>query len=312
MRGKAGHFTQDWPNSRQSCGKIPSSGRPQATITRLPGANFLNDRKVTLGQETGYPDKYAPELLYPISRTDSRNALGVAEALPFSGMDIWNAWELTWLGEGDLPAVATAEIAVPADTPCIVESKSLKLYLNSFSMSQFPSSLEVAATVASDLSACAGGRVRVKVRLVGDTEARRVSRLAGSCLDSISVNCTDWEVDADLLQANSDELVDEDLHTHLLRSLCPVTSQPDIGSLQVSYRGPKIDRGSLLRYIVSYRQHNDFHEACVERMFVDLMSHCAPEKLSIHARYQRRGGIDINPYRSNSDERPVNLRLWRQ
>ena len=272
----------------------------------------MKDRKVPLGQETGYPDKYAPELLCPISRAESRAALSISGTLPFQGVDIWNAWELTWLGEGDLPAVATAEITVPADSPRIVESKSLKLYLNSLSMGRFSSSIEVAATVASDLGACVGGRVRVKVQPIGHTEARRVSRLAGTCLDSMSVTCTDWEVDAGLLQADSDQLVDEDLHTHLLRSLCPVTSQPDTGSLQISYRGPKIDRAALLRYIVSYRQHNDFHEACVERMFVDLMSRCAPEKLSIHARYQRRGGIDINPYRSNTDERPLNLRLWRQ
>ena len=269
-------------------------------------------RKLPLGQETDYPDNYAPELLCPISRADSRAHLRISGTLPFQGVDIWNAWELTWLGEGDLPAVATAEITVPADSPCIIESKSLKLYLNSFSMSRFSSSIEVAATVASDLSACVGGRVRVKVQPVVSTEARRVSRLAGTCLDTMSVTCTDWEVDADLLQADGDELVEEDLHTHLLRSLCPVTSQPDTGSLQISYRGPKIDRASLLRYIVSYRQHNDFHEACVERMFVDLMSRCAPEQLGIHARYQRRGGIDINPYRSNTDERPPNLRLWRQ
>ena len=272
----------------------------------------MKDRKIQLGQGTGYPDKYAPELLCPISRADSRAALRISGALPFNGVDIWNAWELTWLGEGDLPAVATTEITVPADSPRIVESKSLKLYLNSFSMSRFSSSRDVAAAIASDLGTCVGGRARVKVQPVGDTEGRGISRLAGTCLDSMSVDCADWEVNASLLQADSDEFVDEDLHTHLLRSLCPVTSQPDIGSLQISYRGPKIDRASLLRYIVSYRQHNDFHEACVERMFVDLMSRCAPEKLSIHARYQRRGGIDINPYRSNTGERPLNLRLWRQ
>jgi len=147
---------------------------------------------------------------------------------------------------------------------------------------------------------------------VVSTEARRVSRLAGISLDAMAVNCTDWEVNVDLLLADRLTIVDEDLHTHLLRSLCPVTSQPDIGSLQISYRGPKIDRGSLLRYVVSYRQHEDFHEACVERMFVDLMSRCSPDELSIHARYQRRGGIDINPFRSNAAEQPLNLRLWRQ
>ena len=272
----------------------------------------MKDHKLPLGKETGYPHKYAPEALYPIPRADGRDSLGLRGDLPFSGVDIWNAWELTWLGDGGLPAVATAEILVPADSPCIVESKSLKLYMSSFSMSQFASSVKVAETITRDLRVCTGSRVQVNVLPVVSTEARRVSRLAGTCLDSLAVTCSNWDVDANLLQADSDTIVEEDLHTHLLRSLCPVTSQPDIGSLQISYRGPKIDRASLLRYVVSYRQHNDFHESCVERMFVDLLSRCAPAKLSIHARYQRRGGIDINPFRSNTHERPLNLRLWRQ
>lgn len=273
---------------------------------------MLKNLKLPLGRDTDYPDKYSPQVLCPISRADSREPLGLSAELPFRGVDIWNAWELTWLGEGDRPAVATAEIHVPVDSPAIFESKSLKLYLNSFAMSRFPSSADVAGTIAKDLSACVGSRTDVKVLPVVSTEARRVSRLAGTCLDSMAVTCTNWDVNADLLLADRHATVEEDLHTHLLRSLCPVTSQPDIGSLQISYRGPKIDQASLLRYVVSYRQHNDFHEACVERMFVDLMARCSPEKLSIHARYQRRGGIDINPYRSNTAERPLNLRLWRQ
>ncbi len=272
----------------------------------------MEDSKLPLGQDTGYPHKYAPDLLFPISRTDGRESLGLSAGLPFRGVDMWNAWELSWLGEGDLPAVATAEINVPAESPSIVESKSLKLYLNSFSMSRFSSSVEVAETISKDLCACTGGHVEVNVLPVVSSEARQVGRLAGTCLDSIAVTCTDWDVDADLLLADSHTIVEEYLYSHLLRSLCPVTSQPDIGSLQISYRGPKIDRASLLRYIVSYRQHNDFHEACVERMFVDLMSRCAPDALTIHAHYQRRGGIDINPFRSNTAGKPLNLRLWRQ
>ncbi|MBT8102245.1 MAG: NADPH-dependent 7-cyano-7-deazaguanine reductase QueF [Gammaproteobacteria bacterium] len=273
---------------------------------------MVKNRKLPLGQDTGYPHNYAPDLLFPIARADSREALGLSGDLPFRGVDIWNAWELTWLGEGDLPAVATAEIVVPADSPHIVESKSLKLYLNSFAMSRFATPAEVEATIASDLSACAGGDVTVSVSPVARTEVRTVARLAGSCLDAMAVRCKAWHVDADLLRADSHTIVSEDLHSHLLRSLCPVTSQPDIGSLQISYRGPQIDRASLLRYIVSYRQHGDFHESCVERMFLDLMSRCEPETLTVHARYQRRGGLDINPFRSNTDERPINLRLWRQ
>jgi len=272
----------------------------------------VKNQKLPLGQPTGYPDKYAPDLLCPIPRADARKSLGIGSELPFRGVDIWNAWELTWLGAGDVPAVATAAIIVPADSAGIVESKSLKLYLNSFSMSQFSSSAAVAESIAKDLANCVGSPVDVAVTLVPNSEARSVSRLAGTCIDSTAVTCTAWDVDSDLLQADPRTIVEEDLHTHLLRSLCPVTSQPDIGSLQLSYRGPKIDRAALLRYVVSYRRHNDFHESCVERMFVDLLSRCAPEELSVQARYQRRGGIDINPFRSNTTERPKNLRLWRQ
>ncbi|MBT8067175.1 MAG: NADPH-dependent 7-cyano-7-deazaguanine reductase QueF [Gammaproteobacteria bacterium] len=273
----------------------------------------MKQGKIPLGRQSDYPDNYAPQLLYAIPRADAREPLGLAGELPFGGADIWNAWELTWLGAGGKPEVATAELIVPADSPNLVESKSLKLYLNSFAMSPFSSTAEVADTIATDLGKCVGSDVIARVFPTGDTEARRVSRLAGVCLDSLELECSDWEVDPGLLQNASDDVVSEDLHTHLLRSLCPVTAQPDMGSLQISYRGPQIDHASLLRYVVSYRQHNDFHEACVERMFLDLMSRCRPEKLTINARYQRRGGIDINPFRSNDpDEKPWNLRLWRQ
>ncbi len=273
----------------------------------------MKDRTLPLGRPTDYSDKYAPELLCPIPRADGRTQLGLSHNLPFHGRDIWNAWELTWLGPTGRPSVATAEIIVSADSPNIIESKSLKLYLNSFAMSTFSSATEVAETVARDLGVCAGKQITVLVMPVQDTEARRVSRLAGNCLDSLPVTCSKWDVDASLLQADKTTIVAEDLHTHLLRSLCPVTAQPDIGSLQICYRGPKIDPASLLRYVVSFRQHSDFHEACVERIFVDILSRCEPETLSVQARYQRRGGLDINPFRSNdANDAPINLRLWRQ
>jgi 7-cyano-7-deazaguanine reductase len=265
-----------------------------------------------LGKASSYPDKYAPELLFPIARSDARLTLGIAAPLPFTGVDIWNAWELTWLSATGKPEVAIAEIRVPADSPNLVESKSLKLYLNSLSMSSFESLETVGATIAGDLSAAAGATVGVEIASVSAAGNRQVNQLPGSCIDLLDVSCDTWEVDASLLHANPKAVVDESLHSHLLRSLCPVTGQPDAGSLLVSYRGPRIDQRGLLRYIVSFRQHNDFHEACVERVFIEILERCKPEMLSVHALYQRRGGIDINPFRSNCDALPTAMRLWRQ
>ena len=264
----------------------------------------MKDANLPLGRETDYPHKYAPDALCPIRRTGDRGQ--------FAGVDIWNAWDLTWLAPGGLPRVATAEIRVPAESPNIVESKSLKLYLGSFAMSEFTSGNAVATCIAGDLSACAGASVDVRVYPVTDREVRSVARLAGACIDDLDVTCADTEVNPALLLADDAAVVTEDLHSHLLRSLCPVTRQPDIGSVQISYRGPRIDRGGLLRYIVSFREHNDFHEACVERMYADILKRCKPDSLTVHARYQRRGGIDINPVRTNTGETPRNLRIWRQ
>jgi 7-cyano-7-deazaguanine reductase len=267
--------------------------------------------KLPLGRNTRYPDQYEPDVLFPIPRAESREALAL-QPLPFHGVDIWNAWELTWLDGGNMPVAATAEMRFPADTPNLIESKSLKLYLNSFAMTSFNSSDTVEETIGRDLAAAAGGPVGVHVKPAANTEADSVARLPGFCLDELSVRCDTWDVDAELLLADPEVPVEEDLYTHLLRSLCPVTAQPDIGSLAVHYRGPKIDPASLLRYVVSFRQHDDFHEACVERMFVDILTRCNPEKLSVFARFQRRGGIDINPFRSNFESHPGNQRLWRQ
>ena len=269
------------------------------------------DPTLPLGKESEYPNKYAPDLLCPIPRLNSRESLGDG-GLPFHGTDIWNAWDLTWLGPDCRPVVATAEFRVPAESPNLIESKSLKLYLNSFSMSQFDSPATIASTLTTDLSACAGAPVGVEVSEIEETEARNVFRLPGLCIDSLPVRCDRWEVDPSLLECDPDEIVEEFLHSHLLRSLCPVTAQPDIGSLAIHYRGPRIDPASLLKYVVSFREHNDFHEACVETMFVDLMDRCGCEDLSVFARYQRRGGIDINPFRSNFEDQPRNPRLWRQ
>lgn len=265
-----------------------------------------------LGQAVQYIDQYSPELLHPIPRAANRDALGLGTSLPFHGVDIWNAWELTWLDNDGKPVVATAEIRVPADSANIVESKSLKLYLNSFSMTKYVAESDVVETIEQDLSVCVGADVDVRTASAGSVYGPIISRLPGVCLDHLRVACSAYDVDAGLLHANADNVVREDLYSHLLRGLCPVTNQPDSGSLLVSYRGPQIDRESLLQYIVSYREHNDFHENCVERMFVDIMARCQPQQLTVYARYHRRGGIDINPFRSNSEDSPPNIRLWRQ
>jgi len=269
-------------------------------------------RESPLGQRSEYPDEYSPDLLFAISRIENRATLGLGEDLPFQGVDIWNAWELTWLGMNGQPQVATLEIQVPATSPNIVESKSLKLYLNSFSMSRYDSADTVRRVIEGDLTQYVGAGVHILLCRPETNEGRAVDKLPGTCIDELEVDCDNWDVDADLLAADSSDLVSESLHSHCLRSLCPVTSQADTGSVLIAYEGPKIDPVSLLRYIVSFRQHKDFHEACVERMFLDIKDRCAPDKLSVYARYQRRGGIDINPFRSDFETETLNLRLWRQ
>ena len=270
-------------------------------------------KDIPLGKASRYPETYAPEMLAAVARDEARAALGLvsSESLPFFGIDLWNAWELSWLEPGGKPAIAVAEIEVPADSPNIVESKSLKLYLNSFAMSRYGSANAVREIVSADLSEVAGAPVAVRL-IEGDSERFAVKSLPGECIDGLDVDCGETDVDADALSSNPDECVAEALHSHLLRSLCPVTSQPDFASVLVTYRGPRIDRSDLLRYVVSFRRHQDFHESCVERMFTDIMKHCGCESLSVYARYTRRGGIDINPYRSSGEEAPDNRRLWRQ
>lgn len=265
-----------------------------------------------LGKATDYPQLYEPGLLYPIPRAETREPLGICAKQPFTGVDVWNAWELTWLGPGRRPEAATAEIRVAADTPNLIESKSLKLYLNSFAMTEFESRAKIEEHIARDLGKAAGGLVNVCVTPVSRSESLVASRLPGYCLDQLDVSCDTWDVHPDYLQADAGVTIREDLYSHLLRSLCPVTAQPDAGSIHISYCGPRIDHEGLLKYIVSYRQHDDFHEACVERIFVDILERCGPADLTVSAFYQRRGGIDINPFRSNFEQPPHKLRLWRQ
>ncbi len=242
----------------------------------------------------------------------TRQRLGVGEALPFFGVDVWNLWDLSWLGPDGRPQTATAEIVVPADSRQIVESKSLKLYLGSLAMTRYDTPEHLAAVLVDDLEAVLDTEIGLKLRPPRQTDGQRTRRMPGECLDGIDVGCDVYDVDPDLLRVDAGEFVREDLYSNLLRSLCPVTGQPDLAGVLISYAGARIERESLLRYVVSYRRHADYHEACVERMFMDILERCRPEGLSVYARYQRRGGIDINPFRSNFERPPKNLRLWRQ
>lgn len=269
---------------------------------------------IPLGKKTDYPREYAPQVLAAVARSAARDSIGVGAELPFQGMDIWNAWELTWLAESGKPLVATAVITVPADSTNIIESKSLKLYLDSFALSRYAAKGELEGIIARDLTDLAESDVVVDIKPATETKVYHIVDLPGECIDhlDIDIDSDGNGVEPKVLKSDGRENTEEALHSHLLRSNCPVTSQPDMGSVLVRYKGPRIDRTSLLRYIVSYRRHNEFQEACVERMFVDLKKRCSPEKLTVYARYNHRGGIDINPFRSDFETTTGNLRLWRQ
>ncbi len=268
-----------------------------------------------LGKNVPGSDHYDPGLLYPIERAPKRAELGLGAGLPFRGVDIWNAWELSWLDRRGKPQVALGEFRVPADSPCLIESKSLKLHLASFSQTRFDDIEDVRALIARDLSLASGGDVAVSLRTFAEGLAAGFGHLEGESIDDAGIDIDDYAPpSAGLLRcATGAAPVEETLVSHLFKSNCPVTGQPDWASVQVRYRGPAIDRDSLLRYLVSFRRHDDFHEQCVERIFVDLMQRCAPEALLVHARYTRRGGLDINPWRSSfSDDEASNPRLVRQ
>jgi 7-cyano-7-deazaguanine reductase len=266
-----------------------------------------------LGKDTVYAERYDPRLLFPIPRAGKRAELGIAESLPFHGVDVWNAYELSWLDLRGKPQVALAEFRVPAASPHLIESKSFKLYLNGFAQERIADAATLAATLTHDLSAAAGAVVGVQLR---DARAQALPTvdLDGHLLDDQDLVIDHYgPPDAGFLQADSSATpVAETLVSHLLRSNCPVTGQPDWGSVRIAYRGAPIDHAGLLRYLVSFRTHNEFHEQCVERIFVDLTQRCAPRQLSVYARYTRRGGLDINPFRSSTPATPDNPRTVRQ
>ena len=266
-----------------------------------------------LGKETRYSDSYDPNLLCPIPRVKARQSEQSPEALPFTGVDVWTAYELSWLNLDGLPQIAIVEFIVPCDSDSIVESKSFKLYLNTFIQTKFSSMEEVEFHLVKDLSAATGAIVEVTLYELGEYQGiQPISEPQGVCIDRQPVVIDSYTPDASLLTTEANGSVNETLYSHLLKTNCPVTDQPDWASIYIFYQGKKIDQAGLLKYIVSYRQHQDFHEQCVEQIFLDIMSACSPTQLSVYARYMRRGGLDINPFRSTHSLRPPLFRQVRQ
>lgn len=271
-------------------------------------------KSLKLGQKTEYASQYDLTLLQPVPRALNRDGLGITQNPPFTiGADIWTAYEISWLNEKGLPQVAIADIYLDYQSQNLIESKSFKLYLNSFNQSKFADFNAVQQTMQCDLSECAQGDVKVRLNPVAVYDSQKIDHLQGDCIDEQDIEITSYEFNADWLKdCVSDKIVEEKLVSHLLKSNCLITNQPDWGTLHIHYVGNKIDHEKLLRYVVSFRQHNEFHEQCVERIFCDLMHYAKPEKLTVYARYTRRGGLDINPFRSNFENLPENLRLARQ
>ena len=273
-----------------------------------------------LGKASAYIDQYDASLLFPLPREAKRREIGITGSLPFLGADLWTAFELSWLNLRGKPQVALAHFTVPCESTHIVESKSFKLYLNSFNNSRFASADEVREHIRNDVSAAIwqGGPVRaaagVRLLMSHQFDAEPVHELDGLSIDRLDVECELYQPAPQLLSAALDEKpVEETLVSHLLKSNCLVTGQPDWGSVQIRYSGPQIDQAGLLQYIVSFRNHNEFHEQCVERIYMDVMARCKPAKLSVYARYTRRGGLDINPWRSSHPQMPPpNVRTARQ
>ncbi|MBU2880938.1 NADPH-dependent 7-cyano-7-deazaguanine reductase QueF [Psychrosphaera sp. B3R10] len=288
-------------------------------------SDILNE--LTLGKTTKYHDQYDAKLLQPVPRSLNRDQLTIPAAMPFYGHDLWTGYELSWLNPNGKPIVAIAEFLVPAISPNLIESKSFKLYLNSFNQTQFSDWEAVKETMAKDLSLCAGAPVNVELFDVSDPNKFQIQQLPGTNIDGLDITVTDYQYNDQLLSLadsaakddvedssdSSPKVVTETINSHLLKSNCLITNQPDWASIIISYTGSKICHESLLRYLISFRMHNEFHEQCVERIYCDIIDACNPSQLSVYARYTRRGGLDINPFRSSSSQ-PIehNIRTHRQ
>lgn len=269
---------------------------------------------LSLGKQVDYEFEYNPDLLQGVPRSLSRDTLDLANSsLPFDGIDTWTGYELSWLNLKGKPNVAILECHVPITSENLIESKSFKLYLNSFNQTKFASAEDVRQVLQADLSACAGEPVEVKLILPEQFSSLQFQEFTGTLLDSLDVEIDQYSPNTQYLTvAKSEAGVQETLVSHLLKSNCLITSQPDWASIQVRYEGKAIEHEGLLKYLISFRQHNEFHEQCVERIYNDIMKHCQPDKLTVCARYTRRGGLDINPFRSNYEAPYANHRQARQ
>jgi 7-cyano-7-deazaguanine reductase len=267
-----------------------------------------------LGKPTSYTDQYDATLLCPIPRAGQRASLGVGDAMPFFGADMWTAYELSWLNPRGKPQVAIAHITVPSESPNIVESKSLKLYLNSLNNTRFADAREVRERIRGDLNALLGASIGIKTLGPELFDLEPIHELDGLNLDRLDVECLHYSPAPELLFADTGVApIEQTLCSNLLKSNCLITSQPDWGSIQISYSGHPIDQEGLLQYLVSFRGHNEFHEHCVERIFMDIWTRCRPTRLTVYARYTRRGGLDISPFRcSHPQALPPNVRTARQ
>ncbi|KHT61131.1 7-cyano-7-deazaguanine reductase [Alteromonas macleodii] len=269
---------------------------------------------LSLGKQVDYEFEYNPDLLQGVPRSLSRDTLNLADSgLPFDGIDTWTGYELSWLNLKGKPNVAILECHVPITSKNLIESKSFKLYLNSFNQTKFASAEDVRQVLQADLSACAGEPVEVKLILPEQFSSLRFQEFNGTLLDSLDVEIDQYSPNTQYLTVAKNETgVQETLVSHLLKSNCLITSQPDWASIQIRYEGKAIEHEGLLKYLISFRQHNEFHEQCVERIYNDIMQHCQPDKLTVCARYTRRGGLDINPFRSNYEAPYANHRQARQ
>jgi 7-cyano-7-deazaguanine reductase len=266
---------------------------------------------LSLGKATEYREIYAPDLLQAVPRSMNRVELNLTTELPFFGTDRWNGYELSWLNSKGKPHVAIMRCEVPVSSLNLIESKSFKLYLNSFNQSHFDNIESVVDTLTADLSQCAGEKVKVMLFKPAEFSQMQISSFDAVSIDDLDIEIKDYQLAPSILHADGEQ-VEESLTSDLLKSNCLITNQPDWGSVFIRYQGQQINHEGLLRYLISFRQHNEFHEQCVERIFCDIMAHCKPNKLSVYARYTRRGGLDINPFRSNFEQIYPEVRLARQ